>query len=63
MDDTKMPVCIKLDKKTRDNFKRITHNRKITMQKVIKAFIEFYVDDPDSFFIQNNVTLTINKGI
>lgn len=59
MKDKKLPLCIKLDRETREKFKRITHDRQTTMQSVLKAFVAFYIVNPDSISVQNNSSMTI----
>ena len=63
MNDKKLPLCIKLDKKTRDKFKQITHERETTMQSTLKAFVSYYITNPDQFLIQTNASIIINGEI
>lgn len=49
---TMAPFNLKLPEDTKSNFKKITHNRGMTMQTVLAAFAESYVSDPDKFKIK-----------
>ena len=46
---------LKLPEITKDNFKRITHDRGMTMQTVLAAFAESYISDPEKFKIKMEV--------
>lgn len=63
MDDQKLPLCIKLDKETRDKFKQLTHERSTTMQNTLKAFVSYYIENPDQFKVKNNTSIIINSEV
>jgi len=50
-----LPFNLKLPENTKDNFKKITHERGVTMQTVLAAFAESYISDPDKFKIKVEV--------
>ena len=50
---------LKLRDTVRKDFKKITHDRGTTMQAVLSAFTETYVEDPNKFIIKMEV---INNG-
>ena len=49
------PFNLKLPEITKDNFKKITHDRGTTMQTVLAAFAESYVTNPDKFKIKMEI--------
>ena len=57
----KLPLCIKLDKETRNKFKELTHLKSTTMQSTILAFIGYYIQYPSRFLIQNSSSFSINE--
>ena len=46
---------LKLPKSVRKDFKNITHDRGTTMQAVLSAFTESFVENPDKFKIKMEV--------
>jgi hypothetical protein len=63
MSDQKLPLCIKLDRMTRDDFKRITHEKGTTMQNTLKAFVSYYILNSDQFTVQNSSSIIINEEV
>lgn len=61
--NSKTPLCIKLDKDTRDKFKELTHSRRTTMQGVLTGFVAYYLSNPDIFEIKNDTILLIQEGV
>jgi hypothetical protein len=49
---------LKLKETIRKDFKKTTHNRGTTMQAVLSAFTETYIESPDKFIIK----MEINNG-
>ena len=48
-------IPFKLPEKLREDFKKITHNQGTSMQAVLSAFSQFYVDNPDKFKIKMEI--------
>jgi hypothetical protein len=53
--DTTVPYNLKLKKSVRDDMKRQTHKRGTSIQSVLSAFCESYLNDPDKFTIKLEV--------
>ena len=62
MNDEKLPLCIKLEKEIRRKFKKITHERQVTMQTVLEGFVAYYITNPEAFSVNNNTSIVINQG-
>lgn len=46
---------LKLPEKTRSYFKKVTRERNTTMQGVLSAFTESYIENPDKFRIKMEI--------
>jgi len=56
MDGNKMTTFnLKLSDDTRRKFKSVAHNKGVTMQAILSAFTESFIDDPDKFKIKMEV--------
>ena len=56
MEDNKMTTFnLKLQEGTRRDFKKITHDRGTTMQAVLAALTESYVENPDKFKVKMEI--------
>ena len=49
---------LKLKEDVRKDFKKTTHDRGTTMQTVLSAFTETYIENPDKFIIK----MEMNNG-
>lgn len=59
-ENTMTTFNLKLPKDTRRKFKGITHDRGTTMQAVLSAFTESFVEDPSKFKIKMEI---VENGI
>lgn len=53
--DEQVVFMLKIGRLTRDRFKEITHIKGGTMQSILSAFIESYVDNPDNYRLKLEV--------
>jgi len=49
MNNGRVAIMIKLNRKTRDSLKSITHQNHTTIQSVLNAFAESYIRNPEQF--------------
>ena len=54
---TKVAFILKLSRPCREKFKKITHDQRTTMQEVIEAFVNSYIEDPARFSIKVNIEM------
>ena len=50
---------LKLDKKDREDLKRVSRENNTTMQSVLSAFVKSYIENPDRFKIKVNMELSV----
>jgi predicted DNA-binding protein len=49
------PVNLKLPKEVKERFKEITHNKNTSMQNLLLAFVNAYIENPEKFKIKMEI--------
>lgn len=49
------PVNLKLPRETQEKFKEITHQQKTSMQDVLFAFVNSYIEHPECFKVKMEI--------
>lgn len=52
------PVNLKLPKEIQERFKEITHQQKTSMQDVLFAFVNSYIEHPEQFQVKMEIKLS-----